>query len=199
MAEMEEAAKSGSLSQELRKRLPSMINNVIKFAVLMIIIRFVAPSIIPSNTELIPNILGMNTVLNALSFLVIIYYGYYILRDIRALTDRAVNLVVIRSGIVKEGSALRRAAMDIVWTIGIILAYAAVMPLVKGAIKISWVEIAVALSFLLLIAIFLYDCVRMLSLIFGVGIKRLVNVIAGIVEKAEREVKEEGSGEGPTG
>ena len=185
-------SKKESLSRELRKRLPGTVGNLIKLALALLLIRFVVPAIKPLDLILRElGLISLRQILDVVAFLVIIYYGYFILRDVKVLAERFVDFVILRFGIKEEQAPLRRAALDIVWLMGIILAYAAIVPVVERLLGIPWILMAVTLTIVVLALVFLYDCVRMLRLVFGVRIRRFIEVLADTVERAEREVEEE--------
>ena len=109
----------------------------------------------------------------------------------KVLAERFVDFVILRFGIKEEQAPLRRAALDVVLLIGIILAYAAIVPVVERLLGIPWILMAVTLTIVVLALVFLYDCVRMLRLVFDVRIRRFIEVLADTVERAERKVEEE--------
>jgi len=182
------------LSEEIKERFPTIIGNVIKLAVAFIIINNVIPVIIPTKTQIF-NLFNMNVtvglVLNLLSFLVIIYYAYYILRDVKVLMDKSVSLLVRKFGIAEREVSLRRAGLDVIWIIALILIHAAVIPLVNTLITSPpWFSSALTLIFTGIALIFLYDCAKTLYTLVKIKISSLAEILAKIVERSEKKIEE---------
>ena len=168
----------------------SIIVNLVKLLVVLAVIYFIIPILIPLDitilkTELI--LVRIREFLNMCAFLFIIYYGYYILKDLKTVFDKAVDSLISKFGIVEKRSKLRRAGMDLIWIIGLFLAYAALMQIFSILVATpSWMSLLIRIIFTALILILIYDFVRVLYLAGKTWLKKLANMIASRI----REVTE---------
>jgi hypothetical protein len=179
-----------TLSSEVRLRVPRIIFNLIKAIIMLFIIEYVLPLFI-SPKIIIPLIsIEINLLLRGASLIIIIYYGYSILRDIMILSEKSVSLIVKWFGIIEEETSLKRAAKDVIWIIAVLLSSAAILPLISGLPNIPpWFNILAGIFFFLLVFVFIYDFVKT---IYGFSKKRIDKftiMISSKVEKIEKEVE----------
>lgn len=179
-----------TLSSEVRLRVPRIIFNLIKATIMLFVIEYVLPLFI-SPKIIIPLIsIEINLLLRGISLIIIIYYGYSILRDLMILSEKSISLIVKWFGIVEEETSLKRAAKDIIWIIAVLLSSAAILPLISGLPNIpSLFNILAGIFFFLLVFVFIYDFVKT---IYGFSRKRIDKItimISSKVEKMEKEIE----------
>ena len=166
----------------------SVIVNSIKLLVALAIIYFIIPILIPLDVTILSTgflLVRIREFLNVCALLFIIYYGYYILRDLKMVFDRAVDSLISKFGIAEKRSKLKRAGMDLVWIIGLFLAYAALMQILSILVSIpSWASLMVRIAFTALILILIYDFARVLYLAGKSWLKRLADLIASKIRGA---------------
>jgi len=166
----------------------SIIVNSVKLLVTLAIIYFIIPILIPLDITILETefiLIRVREFLNVCSLLFIIYYGYYILRDLKVVFDRAVDSLISKFGIAEKRSRLRRAGMDLVWIIGLFLAYAALMQVLSMLISIpSWASLLVRIVFTALILVLIYDFTRTLYLVGRSWLKKLAEMIASRIRRA---------------
>ena len=166
----------------------SIIVSSVKLLVALAVIYFIIPILIPLDITILETefiLIRVREFLNVCALLFIIYYGYYILRDLKTVFDRAVDLLISKFGIAEKRSRLRRAGMDLVWIIGLFLAYAALMQVLSMLVSIpSWASLAVRIVFTALILILIYDFARTLYLVGRTWLKKLADMIASRIRRA---------------
>jgi len=166
----------------------SIIVNSVKLLVTLAIIYFIIPILIPLDITILETefiLIRVREFLNVCSLLFIIYYGYYILRDLKVVFDRAVDSLISKFGIAEKRPKLRRAGMDLVWIIGLFLAYAALMQVLSMLISIpSWASLLVRIVFTALILVLIYDFTRTLYLVGRSWLKKLAEMIASRIRRA---------------
>ena len=166
----------------------SIIVSSVKLLVALAVIYFIIPILIPLDITILETefiLIRVREFLNVCALLFIIYYGYYILRDLKTVFDRAVDLLISKFGIVEKRSRLRRAGMDLVWIIGLFLAYAALMQVLSMLISVpSWASLAVRVVFTALILVLIYDFARTLYLVGRTWLKKLADMIASRIRRA---------------
>ena len=166
----------------------SIIVSSVKLLVALAVIYFIIPILIPLDITILETefiLIRVREFLNVCALLFIIYYGYYILRDLKTVFDRAVDLLISKFGIAEKRSRLRRAGMDLVWIIGLFLAYAALMQVLSMLISVpSWASLAVRVVFTALILVLIYDFARTLYLVGRTWLKKLADMIASRIRRA---------------
>jgi len=166
----------------------SIIVNSVKLLVTLAIIYFIIPILIPLDITILETefiLIRVREFLNVCSLLFIIYYGYYILRDLKVVFDKAVDSLISKFGIAEKRSRLRRAGMDLVWIIGLFLAYAALMQVLSMLISVpSWASLLVRIVFTALILVLIYDFARTLYLVGRSWLKKLADMIASRIRRA---------------
>lgn len=166
-------------SEEIRRRFPRMIMNLVMVLIFWMIIVFIPPTV---SDIIIP---GINANLGFLVFIIIIVilsiFLIRVLSDALVLGDILTDGVVRRLGI-KEERSPRRAARDFIYIIIIILVVTAVSPMlatVNGDLPITVVTY-VALGLIILL---IYDIGRILYRIIEQKAERLADRLAQMVEK----------------
>jgi len=166
----------------------SIIVSSVKLLVALAVIYFIIPILIPLDITILETefiLIRVREFLNVCALLFIIYYGYYILRDLKTVFDRAVDSLISKFGIAEKRSRLRRAGMDLVWIIGLFLAYAALMQVLSMLISVpSWASLAVRVVFTALILVLIYDFARTLYLVGRTWLKKLADMIASRIRRA---------------
>ena len=174
--------------KSIEERILSIIVNSVKLLVALAIIYFIIPILIPLDITILETefiLIRVREFLNVCALLFIIYYGYYILRDLKVVFDRAVDSLISKFGIAEKRSRLRRAGMDLVWIIGLFLAYAALMQVLSMLVSIpSWASLTVRIIFTALILVLIYDFARTLYLVGRSWLKRLADMIASRIRRA---------------
>ena len=168
----------------------SIIVNSVKLSVALAIIYFIVPILIPLDITILKTdfiLIRIREFLNMCAFLFIIYYGYYILRNLKTVFDKAVDSLISKFGIAEKRSKLRRAGMDLIWIIGLFLVYAALMQVFSILVLTpSWAFLLMRIIFTALILVLTYDFVRVLYFVGKTWLKKLANIIASRI----REVTE---------
>jgi len=168
----------------------SVIVNSVKLSVALAVIYFIVPILIPLDITILKTdfiLIRIREFLNMCAFLFIIYYGYYILRNLKTVFDKAVDSLISKFGIVEKCSKLRRAGMDLIWIIGLFLVYAALMQIFSILVLTpSWTFLLMRIIFTALILVLTYDFVRVLYFVGKTWLKKLANIIASRI----REVTE---------
>jgi len=166
----------------------SIIVDSVKLLIALAVIYFIIPILIPPDITILETefiLIRVGEFLNVCALLFIIYYGYYILRDLKVVFDRAVDSLISKFGIAEKRSRLRRAGMDLVWIIGLFLAYAALMQVLSMLVSIpSWASLAVRIIFTALILVLIYDFARTLYLVGRSWLKKLADMIASRIRRA---------------
>ena len=166
----------------------SIIVSSVKLLVALAVIYFIIPILIPLDITILETefiLIRIREFLNVCALLFIIYYGYYILRDLKTVFDRAVDSLISKFGIAEKRSRLRRAGMDLVWIIGLFLAYAALMQVLSMLVSIpSWASLLVRIVFTALILVLIYDFARTLYLVGRTWLKKLADMIASRIRRA---------------
>ena len=166
----------------------SIIVSSVKLLVALAVIYFIIPILIPLDITILETefiLIRIREFLNVCALLFIIYYGYYILRDLKTVFDRAVDSLISKFGIAEKRSRLRRAGMDLVWIIGLFLAYAALMQVLSMLVSIpSWASLLVRIVFTALILVLIYDFARTLYLVGRTWLKKLADMIASKIRRA---------------
>ncbi len=177
------------LSNEIKLRAPRIIFNLIKATIMLFIVEYILPLFI-SPKIIIPLIsIEISLLLRGISLIIIIYYGYSILRDLMVLSEKSISLIVKWFGITEEETSLKRAAKDIIWIIAVLLASAAILPLISSIPNIpTWFNILAGAFFFLLVFVFIYDFVKTIYGFSKKRIDKLTLFISSKVEKMEEEV-----------
>lgn len=146
-------------SEEIRRRFPRIIMNLVMVFIFWIINAFIPPTV---TNITIP---GLNANLGFLVFIVtVMIMAIFLIRalsDALVLGDILTDIFVKRLGI-KEEMSPKRAARDFIYIIIIVLVVTAISPVLASADETGYLRTAMTYIALALIIIFIYDIGRIL-------------------------------------
>jgi len=148
------------LKRKVKASLTELLSNGIKLAIALALIRFVAYALGEAEVSFFGVFsASVSQVLSLLNLLAIIYFGYGMLQSLKTLLELASNRFVVMLGI--TGTAYRKAAMDIVYLLGILMIWSAVSPLISYTPEeLSILRTLVGVVFLVAFALIFYDVAK---------------------------------------
>ncbi len=167
--------------EEIRRRFPRIIMNMVTALIFWIVGAFVPPTV---NTVVIP---GLNTNASLLIWIVTtVIMAIFLIRalsDALVLGDILTDVVVRRLGI-KEERSPKRAARDFIYIIIVILVVTALSPILASLFDIGYLLTTVATYVALtLIIILIYDMGRILYRIIEQKAESLADRLVQMAEK----------------
>ena len=175
--------------EELKPRIRRILSSLIKLAVAVVVlasldalfggIQFEAFGLKADTTE----------VLGAVRLLVIIYYGYWILRDSFYFLDLLSEILARKFGLEESGN-LRRIGLDFLYLISLTLAWFGLSPFL-GLLP-ELVIRAISITFIVISIIFLYDLVKTVYSILRVSFDSLVDMITDLIGRELSSGNQEG-------
>ncbi len=146
---------------ELRRRVAEnvkrLLGSVLKLLIITVVLKLLGRVIGEVEFTILFYTVKANVILSMVQMAATIYYGYYILRSSIFFMDKISSLVTKTLGLT-ESKLPRRIAMDIVYLIGLILVWEALVPMVSEIPRLGGLTLnAIQVVIILLGAGIIYD------------------------------------------
>ncbi|HIE23394.1 MAG TPA: hypothetical protein EYP68_04110 [Candidatus Korarchaeota archaeon] len=174
---------------EVRNKVVNLINNSIKLTLVLIFLSFLRSQVQNSVIEAFNFMLPSKLIVEAIRLAAIAYFGQRVVVSLlfllNIISDRLSKVLGI-----EETGGLKRIGNDIIYMIGLLLAWFGLSPLF-AFIPSQFVGILLSLIFLILAALIVYDALKtgynLFREKFDSFVNQLTSLIIGIPEEKEKQ------------